>query len=240
MDHYNRGRLSLSDEVYNGILTKITEKEWKVGDKLPSESQLCKMFGVSRTSVRAALQNLQGSGIIVTMHGIGSFVHKSPDEQYVPGVDITSDITSEEFKNFMLFRQAIEFNAIDVFVKKATPQEIEYLHELVMQMRKAAEKNNIAVFAKCDFDFHMAVIRGARNSFFDKAMEQNQDVFFYYMTEIIRLTKKPLTVLADEHRVLFTYLKNKQPKQARDHLFNDNTYYHVAYFSGNKNEKEDD
>lgn len=234
MDHYNRGRLSLSDEVYNGILTKITEKEWKVGDKLPSESQLCKMFGVSRTSVRAALQNLQGCGIIVTMHGIGSFVHKSPNEQNISGVEITSDITSEEFKNFMLFRQAIEFNAIDIFVKKATAKEIEYLQGLVEQMHWAAEKNNIAIFAKCDFDFHMAVIKGARNSFFDKAMEQNKDVFFYYMSEITRLTTKPLSVLAEEHSVLFNYLKNKQPKQAREHLFIDNTYYHVAYFSRNK------
>lgn len=235
--NHNRGRLSLSDEIYNEILTKIVEKEWKVGDKIPSESQLCKMFGVSRTSVRAALQSLRGSGIIVTMHGIGSFVHKSPDEQNIPGVDITSDISSEQFKNFIIFRQAIEYKAIDIFVKKATLQEEIYLQSLVENMRKAAAENDTKAFAQCDFEFHMTVIKGAKNPFFDNAMEQNKDIFYYFLSEIIRLTRKPLSVLAEEHQKLYTLLKNKEAKQAKDHLYNDNTYYHVAYFSANAKEE---
>ena len=231
MDHYNRGRLSLSDEGYNEIMVKISENEWKVGEKLPSESQLCKMFGVSRTSVRAALQNLQGRGIIVTMQGVGSFVHKTPNEQNVPGVDITSDISSDEFKDFFEFRQAIEFKAIDAFVKKATLQEEEHLRELVEQMKEAAAGNDKKTFAMLDFDFHMTIIKGAKNSFLDSAMNTNKDIFFHYMSEIIRLTRKPLNVLAEEHEQLYSLLKTKKPKQAREHLYNDNTYYHVAYFS---------
>ena len=47
-------------------------------------------------------------------------------------------------------------------------------------------------FAKKDFEFHMTIIKGAKNIFLTKAMHNNQEMFLHYMTEIIRLTKNPL------------------------------------------------
>lgn len=235
MDYY-KGRVSLSDEVYNQILEQITSEEWKVGDKLPSESKLCSMFGVSRTSVRAALQNLQGSGIVVTMQGVGSFVHRNPTQSEVkeePTDPIkSSDITSEEFKEFFEFRQAIEFKAIEFFVRRATKEDEAILKELVDKMQEAGKTNDKVAFTKYDFDFHMAVIQATKNVFLYNAMLNYQDIFFHYMEEITRLTDKPLSVLAEEHFELYTYLVEKKPKWAKDYLFCDNTYYHVAYFNG--------
>ncbi len=235
MDYY-KGRLSLSDEVYNQILNQITSEEWKVGDKLPSESKLCSMFGVSRTSVRAALQNLQGSGIVVTMQGVGSFVHKNPEQNTIIEEPIetlkSSDITSEEFKEFFEFRQAIEFKAIEFFVRRATKEDEDALKDLVEKMQEAAKIDDRAAFTKYDLDFHMEIIRAAKNLFLYNAMLAYQDIFFHYMEEITRLTDKPLSVLAEEHVELYTYLVEKKPKWAKDYLFCDNTYYHVAYFNG--------
>ena len=235
MDYY-KGRLSLSDEVYNQILNQITSEEWKVGDKLPSESKLCSMFGVSRTSVRAALQNLQGSGIVVTMQGVGSFVHKNPEqgvtEEEPMEVLKSSDITSEEFKEFFEFRQAIEFKAIEFFVRRATKEDEEVLKDLVEKMKESARIDDRAAFTRQDLDFHMAIIQAAKNVFLYNAMLSYQDIFFHYMEEITRLTDKPLSVLAEEHAELYTYLVEKKPKWAKDYLFCDNTYYHVAYFNG--------
>lgn len=235
MDYY-KGRLSLSDEVYNQILNQITSEEWKVGDKLPSESKLCSMFGVSRTSVRAALQNLQGSGIILTMQGVGSFVHRNPAQGIMeedPLVAMkSSDITSDEFKEFFEFRQAIEFKAIEFFVRRATKEDEAILKDLVDKMLEAGKTNDAVAFTKYDFEFHMAVIQAAKNFFLYNSMLNYKDIFFHYMEEITRLTDKPLSVLAEEHIELYTYLVEKKPKLAKDYLFCDNTYYHVAYFNG--------
>lgn len=235
MDYY-KGRLSLSDEVYNQILEQITSGEWKVGDKLPSESKLCSMFGVSRTSVRAALQNLQGSGIVVTMQGVGSFVHRNPEQgitnEEPPETLKSSDISSEEFKEFFEFRQAIEFKAIEFFVRRATKEDEDVLKDLVQKMQDAAKIDDRAAFTKYDLEFHMAIIEGAKNIFLYNSMLNYKDIFSHYMEEITRLTDKPLTVLAEEHVELYTYLIEKKPKWAKDYLFCDNTYYHVAYFNG--------
>ncbi|MFF6886325.1 GntR family transcriptional regulator [Streptomyces sp. NPDC012421] len=49
-----------------------------VGDPYPSESQLCERFGASRTAVRRALAQLEGSGVLDAVHGKGRTVRALP------------------------------------------------------------------------------------------------------------------------------------------------------------------
>ena len=53
---------------------RIGQGEWRPGDLIPSEADLCKSFGVSRTVVRQALQDLTYQGLIVRQKGKGTFV----------------------------------------------------------------------------------------------------------------------------------------------------------------------
>jgi DNA-binding FadR family transcriptional regulator len=53
------------------------------GDRLPSESRLCEVFGVSRPVVREAISRLQADGLVVTRHGAGTFVAKRPREEFL-------------------------------------------------------------------------------------------------------------------------------------------------------------
>lgn len=52
----------------------ITEGRWQVGDKLPSEYELVKQYGVSRNTVRKALELLTATNLIRRAQGRGSFV----------------------------------------------------------------------------------------------------------------------------------------------------------------------
>ncbi|MFJ3769826.1 GntR family transcriptional regulator [Streptomyces sp. NPDC090082] len=49
-----------------------------VGDSFPSESRLCERFGASRTAVRRALAQMEGSGMLDTVHGKGRTVRALP------------------------------------------------------------------------------------------------------------------------------------------------------------------
>ena len=48
------------------------------GEKLPSESQLCELYGVSRPVVREALSRLQADRVVISRHGSGTFVQRGP------------------------------------------------------------------------------------------------------------------------------------------------------------------
>lgn len=56
------------------ILTEKIDQEFRPGDLLPSERVLSERYGLSRTTVRLALSELERLGLVVRQHGRGTFV----------------------------------------------------------------------------------------------------------------------------------------------------------------------
>jgi GntR family transcriptional regulator len=56
------------------LKSQIQQKIWQPGDKIPGEPELCELYGISRTVVRQALQELEHDGLIVRRKGKGTFV----------------------------------------------------------------------------------------------------------------------------------------------------------------------
>lgn len=219
MIYYKAGSITVSDEIYNAILIKIADGEWPVGEKLPSENQLCNMFDASRASVRAALQKLQGSGFIETRQGIGSFVVKNPSEKEEKG---EKELSRLEHKDFFEFRQALEFKAIELFAQRATPKDEEELENIAMEMRKAENKEQ---FADLDAKFHIFLIRASKNSFLIKSLEANEYAIYQYIREILDRTTESLDELADEHLAVCKALSEKKVSLAKKKLFTCTEYY---------------
>ncbi len=62
------------DVVYNSIKEKIVIGGWYEGMLIPSETQLCEMYNVSRITIRRALKELEYSGYVKRIQGKGTFV----------------------------------------------------------------------------------------------------------------------------------------------------------------------
>ncbi|MFG2369741.1 GntR family transcriptional regulator [Streptomyces mirabilis] len=56
----------------------IAEDALSVGDAYPSEATLCKRFDASRTAVRRVLAQMEGNGLLATVHGKGRTVRALP------------------------------------------------------------------------------------------------------------------------------------------------------------------
>lgn len=56
----------------------IEEDSLSVGDAYPSEAKLCERFGASRTAVRRVLAQMEGNGLLATVHGKGRTVRALP------------------------------------------------------------------------------------------------------------------------------------------------------------------
>jgi GntR family transcriptional regulator len=61
-------------QLIQALKNKIQNGEWKTGDKLPGEFELCETYGVSRTVVRQALRELELDGLITRKKGKGTFI----------------------------------------------------------------------------------------------------------------------------------------------------------------------
>jgi GntR family transcriptional repressor for pyruvate dehydrogenase complex len=91
----------ISDQVTEEIKKLIAEKEFKPGDKFYSENYLCKVLGVSRSSIREALRSLEATGWITVQQGKGVFItstdiHKN--EGFVDWLKINKEAVLQHFE----------------------------------------------------------------------------------------------------------------------------------------------
>lgn len=73
--------VALYYQLKESIRKKILAKEWKAGNKIPTEAEICQACGVSRITVRKALEELQNEGYLFKVQGRGTFVRKNSIEQ---------------------------------------------------------------------------------------------------------------------------------------------------------------
>mgnify|MGYP000922521064 FL=1 len=67
-------KIPLYKQIYNDINDRINKGEYALGSMLPSEKQLCEMYGVQRATVRKALALMVEEGKITKLQGLGSSV----------------------------------------------------------------------------------------------------------------------------------------------------------------------
>ncbi len=83
-----KSRLSLSDRICGKLKVGISSGDFREGEYLPTEDRLCKIYGVSRKTLRSALKKLASEGLLIPKHGHGWRL--SPDGQRKPVALIAS------------------------------------------------------------------------------------------------------------------------------------------------------
>src|SRR5690554_2418523 len=74
-------RIPLYYQLLDVIEEKIRNDTWPRGEQIPAERELCEMFGVSRITVRKAIDELTRSGKLTRIQGKGTFVAEQPISQ---------------------------------------------------------------------------------------------------------------------------------------------------------------
>ena len=78
------------------IRDKITRREWPAGSQIPTEDDLCKMYDVSKATVRMAIADLVRDGYLRKQQGKGTFVtDTTPDLGMTMKTKLTEDIFGE-------------------------------------------------------------------------------------------------------------------------------------------------
>ena len=72
------GPLPLYERIKRGIVRKIENGDWARDQRIPSENELVRTLGVSRMTVNRAFTELADDGVLVRIHGVGTFVGGAP------------------------------------------------------------------------------------------------------------------------------------------------------------------
>ena len=88
-------KVPLYRKLYETLRKHIVENIYKEGDLLPSENELCKLYGMTRPTVRQSLGALANDGYIRKHQGKGSIVHHLPREIGILSVSGTTSAVGD-------------------------------------------------------------------------------------------------------------------------------------------------
>ena len=197
---------SLRSQVYVQLKSKLMEGVWKIGEKLPSENELCASFGVSRVTVRAAIQQLGILGLVETKHGGGTFVK---DFSTINAVDTLHPLMqiskNQDVITVLVYRKVIEKGTIGLAVPKITNKDIEYLEETYATMLSCTDEP--AKNATADHAFHYRIAQIAHNPIITKVYGIINEIISTAMADVVKLIGCEIGLRY--HRKLIDALKSR-------------------------------
>lgn len=161
---------NVTEQLVSYFKENIVSGAWKVGEKIPSENQLTETLGVSRASVRTAIQQMVGLGILESRHGKGTYVMDNQvDEMSANKGKITAQ-DCKDLQKVLEFRRIVETEACYLATRYATDEFINELQRCLDTM--ASNKVNKENFIMADTAFHELICRESRNPLLEKSMSK--------------------------------------------------------------------
>ena len=163
-----RVRASLADRVVNCINEQVASHALKPGDRLPTETTLMSLLGVSRTVVREAISRLQANAVIETRHGIGSFVLEPRREPL--GLDMVPATTLADLLAVMELRISLETECAGLAAQRASERDIANIRAALDAIEETGRAGGDS--AAADLRFHVAVAGATGNRYFVDILTQ--------------------------------------------------------------------
>lgn len=215
----------LSDVVATELETRILEGSLKPGDRLPSERELAVELGVSRPSLRGALQSLVAKGLLITRHGGGTFVTDSMQAAFTdPWQQMLKD-HPDIHGDMLEFRHMLEGQAAQLAAERGTEEDFERIRACHEALECAFAAQDLEQCIKTDVEFHQAIAEASHNvlighlsSSLHKVMEGHVQSNLEYLTARPELWAQ----LQTQHRAIWDAVRERRmdvaARAAHQHL----------------------
>jgi len=206
----------ISTQIAEQIRSSILAGEFGPGDKLPPERELSELFGVSRPSVREALNMLAASGLVESYQGGGTVVKSLVETSAGPLSDLIK-VEGERALDVIEVRKGMESWTAYYAAQRALPDDIRKLEVILENM----ERNLESLKSSEDFDanFHILVARATHNVVWLHLMQTIFDAMKEFQRGVWRavyLTEEDHRTLYNHHKAVFEAIRDREPERARE------------------------
>ncbi len=155
----------LSDTIARQLEQRILEGALKAGDRLPAERELALELGVSRPSLREAIQKLASKGLLYSRHGGGTFVADQLNNAMADPWAQMLEAHPALNDDLLEFRAVLECQAAEWAATRAMTADLSRLDDALKNAASAIATLNPEAVAIADRDFHQALAEAAHNAF---------------------------------------------------------------------------
>ncbi|MBF6355004.1 FadR family transcriptional regulator [Nocardia higoensis] len=149
-------RASMADQAADLLLQRIRSGEWNLGARLPGETTLATQLGVGRSTVREAIRQLAGRGVLASRQGAGVFVNALDVREDWDTVLRRADIIA-----VIEARIAIETEAAALAAQRRTPADLRAMRRALAG--RAERRSSIEEHVDADTAFHRSIVVAAHN-----------------------------------------------------------------------------
>jgi GntR family transcriptional regulator, transcriptional repressor for pyruvate dehydrogenase complex len=161
-------RTRAHEEVVRQLQSLMRSGALRPGDRLPAERELSARFGVSRATIRQALEVLDHNGLIERRIGDGTFAADAS------AASVTSLVTALRLAQGSLtdqleLRELVEPQVARLAARRASAGDVAILRQCVARQEQCMARG--VPFVDDDSAFHLAIARAASNDLLTKMVE---------------------------------------------------------------------
>jgi len=205
----------MSDQVFAQLKDLIFRGHLKPGERLMGEHELAHKLGVSRPTVREAINKLVSMNLLDRRQGHGTFVNvPAPSAEKNP---LAAVINGQDASRMDLLevRLGLECNAVSLAAQRATEEDLREIEKSLEEMSAAVKAGSLG--SDADISFHMALAYASKNIVQIHIMKRMYDLLFYGIKENLeRLYTDPSNMdkILSQHRDVLIAVRQHKPDEA--------------------------
>lgn len=212
-------RANKSQRIVTQIRQLLVDGKLKIGERLPPERELARVFNVSRTSVREAIKTLSGLDYVVIKKGSGVFVKEALLDSYIDSVAGTLIISRDEVSMIFEIRKVLETQAAAWASLRATETELEELAGLIKEVSSIDPKKiSAGVAREYDKKFHSAIIRMSHNDVLARIISGMFDILDRIRLKTAELPGRAAQSIND-HSAIVRAITLRDPEKASQAMY---------------------
>lgn len=224
----------MADNIAEEIETLIMEGTLQIGDRLPAERKLAEKFGISRPTLREAIQKLQNKGLLKTRPGGGTTVESQLKPTFVdPLIEFFKDHPESRF-DVLEVRHSLEGSAAWYAAMRATEEDKIRIKQCYEKMIEVHGSENPMDEARADATFHLSIVEASHNLVLLHTMrglfELLQNSISQNLDKLYTLPKI-FAPINQQHKNLMEAVINGEPEKARQAAQN-----HLAFIEDSLHE----
>ncbi|MBV9260795.1 MAG: GntR family transcriptional regulator [Pseudolabrys sp.] len=182
--------------IVHRITEAVLEQRLPLGAKL-AEEKLCKIFGVSRTKVRQALNRLAQNRLVTLLPRRGAFITRP---------------SPREAQQVFDARRVVEREIVERFAEKATSEHFEKLEAHLAAERRAIEAGNVPLRNRLLGMFHVRIAEFADNEVLTQILTGL--VSRSSLVTLLFQSNRSVICSTDEHAAVLDALRKRDAKKA--------------------------
>lgn len=224
--------VSAVDIVSNYIRSQILARKLRIGDKLPTEGELCELLGVGRGSVREAVKHLEAIQLLEIRRGDGTYV---TDTQNVTAFDsLLYKIVLEDinFEQILDYRIQLEISVMQLAIRNCTDDILQALRTNCDAFAEYINNDKANLSTKLhdlDMEFHHLLGKATKNLLLADVYEASLKLFSPYMLSNYQqgqARQSPKETI-ENHRLLLSALERRDICAATHAVINSTQLWNV-------------